>query len=100
MPTLVLVRHAQAAYNYPDRARPLTEAGRDQAARLGRRGALVIVDNVVRGGRIVDAEDDSAQVAGVRAGLAMLRDDPRFDATAVQTWDAKGWDGFALAVLV
>ena len=72
----------------------------DQAARLGRRGALVIVDNVVRGGRIVDAEDDSAQVAGVRAGLAMLRDDPRFDATAVQTWDAKGWDGFALAVLV
>ena len=35
MPTLVLVRHAQAAYNYPDRARPLTEAGRDQAARLG-----------------------------------------------------------------
>ena len=72
----------------------------DQAARLGRRGALVIVDNVVRGGRVVDAEDDSLQVAGVRAGLAMLRDDPRFDATAVQTWDAKGWDGFALAVLV
>ena len=35
MPTLVLVRHAQAAYNYPDRARPLTKAGRDQAARLG-----------------------------------------------------------------
>ena len=35
MPTLVLVRHAQAAYNYPDRARPLTDAGRDQAARLG-----------------------------------------------------------------
>ena len=35
MPTLVLVRHAQAAHNYPDRARPLTDAGRDQAARLG-----------------------------------------------------------------
>ena len=35
MPTLVLVRHAQAAYNYPDRARPLTDAGRDQATRLG-----------------------------------------------------------------
>lgn len=35
MPTLVLVRHAQAAYNYPDRSRPLTGAGRDQAARLG-----------------------------------------------------------------
>ena len=35
MPTLVLVRHAQAAYSYPDHARPLTHAGVDQAARLG-----------------------------------------------------------------
>lgn len=35
MPTLVLVRHAQAAYSYPDHTRPLTHAGVDQAARLG-----------------------------------------------------------------
>ena len=35
MPTLVLVRHAQAAYSYPDHARPLTRAGVDQAACLG-----------------------------------------------------------------
>ena len=35
MPTLVLVRHAQAAYSHPDHARPLTHAGVDQAARLG-----------------------------------------------------------------
>ena len=35
MPTLVLVRHAQAAYSYPDHARHLTHAGVDQAARLG-----------------------------------------------------------------
>lgn len=38
MPTLVLIRHAQAAYSYPDHVRPLTQAGVDQAARLG--GAL------------------------------------------------------------
>lgn len=71
----------------------------DWAARLGRPSALVIVDNVVRSGRVADPADDSAQVAGVRAGLAMLRDDPRFDATALQTLDAKGWDGIAIAVL-
>ncbi len=35
MPTLVLIRHAQAAYSYPDHARPLTRAGVDQATRLG-----------------------------------------------------------------
>lgn len=71
----------------------------DWAARLGRPGTLIVVDNVVRGGRIADAGDDSAQVAGVRAGLAMLRDDPRFDATALQTLDAKGWDGIAIALV-
>ncbi len=72
----------------------------DWAARLGRPGTVVVLDNVVRGGRIVDSQDDSAQVAGVRAGLEMLRDDPRFDATALQTLDAKGWDGIALAVVI
>ena len=72
----------------------------DWAARLGRPGTLVVLDNVVRGGRVADPLDETAQVAGVRAGLEMLRDDPRFDATALQTWDAKGWDGIALALVV
>ncbi|WP_336632563.1 MULTISPECIES: O-methyltransferase [unclassified Microbacterium] len=72
----------------------------DWAARLARPGALVVVDNVVRGGRVADPGDDSAQVSGVRAGLEMLRDDPRFEATALQTLDAKGWDGIAVAVVV
>jgi predicted O-methyltransferase YrrM len=52
------------------------------------------------GGRVADAEDPSPQVRGVRAGLEMLRDDPRFTATALQTLDAKGWDGIALALVV
>lgn len=72
----------------------------DWAARLGHPGTVVVVDNVVRSGRIVDPADDSSQIAGVRAALGMLRDDPRFDATALQTLDAKGWDGIALAIVV
>ena len=72
----------------------------DWAARLGRPGTLVVIDNVVRGGRVADAEDENPQVRGVRAGLEMLRDDPRFTATALQTLDAKGWDGIALALVV
>jgi len=71
----------------------------DWAARLGRPGALIVVDNVVRSGRVADADDDTPQVVGVRAGLAMLRDDERFEATALQTLDAKGWYGIAVAVL-
>ncbi|KAA9087337.1 O-methyltransferase [Microbacterium radiodurans] len=71
----------------------------DHAARLGRPGAIVVVDNVVRAGRVADPATEDEQVAGVRRGLEMLARDPRFDATALQTLDAKGWDGIALAVL-
>lgn len=71
----------------------------DWAARLGRPGTVVVVDNVVRSGRITDPDDHSAQIEGVRAGLRMLAEDDRFDATALQTLDAKGWDGVAIAVV-
>ena len=71
----------------------------DWAARLGRPGTVVVVDNVVRSGHVVET-DAGAQVDGVRAGLAMLRDDPRFEATALQTLDRKGWDGIAIALVV
>ncbi|WP_243227393.1 O-methyltransferase [Microbacterium sp. CIAB417] len=71
----------------------------DWAARLGRTGTVVVVDNVVRAGRIVDAANHESQVEGVRRSLKMLADDDRFDATAVQTLDAKGWDGFAVALI-
>lgn len=70
----------------------------DWAARLGRPGTVVVVDNVVRSGRIVTG-DDSSQVVGTRAGLEMLGSDPRFDATALQTLDRKGWDGVAVALV-
>ncbi|WP_322411839.1 O-methyltransferase [Microbacterium invictum] len=72
----------------------------DWAARLGRAGTVVIVDNVVRAGEVANPASESLQVHGVRRGLEMLARDPRFDATALQTLDAKGWDGLALAVVV
>ncbi len=72
----------------------------DWAARLGRPGAVVVVDNVGRRGEVVAAGSTEPSVLGTRAGLAMLGADPRFDATALQTLDAKGWDGIAIAVLV
>jgi len=72
----------------------------DWAARLGRAGTVVVVDNVGRGGAVADPAVDTSQVVGTRRGLEMLGSDPRFDATALQTLDAKGWDGVALAVVV
>lgn len=71
----------------------------DWAARLGHAGTVVVVDNVGRAGRIADASSTDSMVVGTQRALAMLGDDPRFDATALQTLDLKGWDGVALAVL-
>ncbi|GAD32749.1 G-D-S-L family lipolytic protein [Microbacterium sp. TS-1] len=72
----------------------------DHAARLTRPGAIVVVDNVVRAGRVCDPATEDEQVAGTRRGLEMLARDPRFDATALQTLDLKGWDGVAIALRV
>ncbi|WP_300080469.1 O-methyltransferase [Propioniciclava sp.] len=72
----------------------------DRAAALTRAGALVVIDNVVRGGRIIEVEAAASDphIAGVRQALDVLASDPRYDATAVQTVGVKGWDGLALAL--
>jgi predicted O-methyltransferase YrrM len=71
----------------------------NEAARLGRPGTLVVVDNIARSGRVADPDSDDTSVIGTRAGLALLGDDPRFDATALQTVGLKDWDGLAIAIL-
>ena len=72
----------------------------DWAARLGRSGTVVVVDNVGRGGRVADPATMDPQVIGTQRALELLGRDPRFDATALQTLDAKGWDGVAIALIV
>ena len=72
----------------------------DWAAKLGHPGTVIVLDNVGREGEIVDEHTTDPKVIGTREGLRMLGEDPRFDATALQTVGAKGWDGFALAVVV
>ncbi|WP_345803193.1 O-methyltransferase [Microbacterium sp. AZCO] len=72
----------------------------DWAARLGHPGTVVVVDNVGRGGRVADPAAMEPQVIGTQRGLELLARDPRFDATALQTLDAKGWDGVAIALVV
>ncbi|MCP1429352.1 putative O-methyltransferase YrrM [Microbacterium foliorum] len=72
----------------------------DWAARLGHPGTVVILDNIGREGEIIRDDTTDSKVIGTRDGLRMLGEDPRFDATALQTVGVKGWDGFALAVVV
>ena len=71
----------------------------DWAARLGHTGTVIVVDNVGRGGEVARPEATRSDIVGTQRALEMLGDDTRFDATALQTLDLKGWDGVAIAVL-
>jgi predicted O-methyltransferase YrrM len=71
----------------------------DFAVRLSRPGSLIVVDNVVREGQVLDPVSRDASVQGIRRFLAAVQSDPRVTATALQTVGSKGHDGFALALV-
>jgi predicted O-methyltransferase YrrM len=66
------------------------------AVKLTRPGAVIVVDNVIRDGRVL-AESDDAKVAATRETLQVMAEHPRLDTAVIQTVGVKGWDGFALA---
>jgi predicted O-methyltransferase YrrM len=70
-----------------------------EAVRLTRPGGVIVVDNVIRDGRVVDLADTDPNIAGTRGAYDVLAAEPRLDATALQTVGAKGYDGFAIAVV-
>jgi len=70
------------------------------ALRLTRPGSLILVDNVVREGKVLDAESADASVQGTRKVLSMMASEPRVTATAIQVVGVKGWDGLAIALVV
>ncbi len=69
------------------------------ALRLTRPGSVIIGDNVVRGGAVVDADSTDPRVLGVRRFMDLIAEEPRLIATALQTVGGKGWDGFAMALV-
>ncbi len=69
------------------------------ALRLTRRGSVIVVDNVVRDGTVVDAGSADPGVQGTRRLYELLGQEPRVSATVIQTVGTKGYDGFALAVV-
>ena len=70
-----------------------------QALRLSRPGTVIVVDNVVRDGAVVDATSGDAAVQGTRRLVAAVGAEARVSATAIQTVGAKGYDGYLLAVV-
>jgi predicted O-methyltransferase YrrM len=72
----------------------------DWALRLSHKGSLIIVDNVVRDGRVIEAESTDADIQGIRRMFERMAAEPRILCTAQQTVGSKGYDGFAIALVL
>ena len=71
----------------------------DWALKLSRAGSVIIADNVIRNGAVLDASSSDVDVQGVRRFNERLAAEKRVSATEIQTVGSKGYDGFALAVV-
>lgn len=71
----------------------------DWAVRLSRPGTVIILDNVIREGKVLDAANTDPRIIGTRAAYDIIGSHPRLSATALQTVGSKGWDGFAIMVV-
>src|SRR5262249_52551723 len=71
----------------------------DWALKLARRGSVIIVDNVVRDGAVIDARSREPMIQGVRRFIDMLAADRRSASTAIQTVGSKGYDGFSITMV-
>jgi len=65
--------------------------------KLARKGSVIIADNVVREGAVLDAKSKDADIQGIRRFLEMVGNEKRVSGTALQTVSTKNYDGFALA---
>jgi len=66
---------------------------------LTRPGSLIIADNVVRDGAVLETGSDRPDVQGSRRLHELLAAEPRVSATTIQTVGAKGYDGFTLILV-
>ena len=82
-----------------DADKPNNPAYLEWALRLARPGSVIVGDNVVRGGTVIDDKSTEPSVLGVRRFAEMLSVDERLDSTALQTVGEKGWDGFTVSIV-
>jgi predicted O-methyltransferase YrrM len=97
LPLLVAERSGPFDLIFIDADKPNIPAYFDSAMKLSRPGTVIIVDNVVRDGGVVDAKSKDTSIQGVRRFIDQLGRDKRVAATAIQTVGSKGYDGFAIA---
>lgn len=69
------------------------------ALRFSRSGTVIIGDNVIRDGEVINKHSTDPRVQGVRKFMKLLAEEPRISATAIQTVGSKGYDGFVIGIV-
>ncbi len=107
LPRLLAEKLAPFDFVFIDADKPNTADYFAWALKLTRTGSVIIVDNVIRNGGIVNSAaardgsvEERANIDGIRRFLEMAAAEPRVSVTAVQTVGGKGYDGFALALVL
>lgn len=96
---LILNRTEPFDVVFIDADKPNNPSYLEAALALTRPGSVIVGDNVVRRGAVADADSADPRVHGARSLIQMMGQDPRLEATALQTVGSKGWDGFAIALV-
>jgi predicted O-methyltransferase YrrM len=99
LPKLAAAREGPFDITFIDADKPNNPEYFEWALRLSRPGSLIIVDNVVREGEVVDPKSRDPGALGVRRLAELLHREPRVSATVIQTVSSKGYDGFAVALV-
>jgi len=82
-----------------DADKPNSPVYLDWAVKLARPGTVIILDNVIRDGKVLAPANPDPRIVGTRAAYDLIARHPRLSATALQTVGSKGWDGFAMMVV-
>lgn len=83
-----------------DADKPNNPSYLEWAVKLAHTGTVIVLDNVIRDGKVIEASSDDDSVKGTRAGLAFMGTHPRLKSTALQNVGVKGYDGFAIAIVL
>jgi predicted O-methyltransferase YrrM len=99
LPVLAAAGAGPFDFIFIDADKPNIPAYYEWAVKLARKGTVIIVDNVVREGAIIEDKSDDPGVVGVRRLNDLLSSDRRVNATTIQTVGSKGYDGFTIALV-
>ncbi len=99
LPKLANTTHNPFDLIFIDADKPSNPEYFSWALKLSRKGTVIIADNVIRDGTVIESNSDDPKVQGVRRFNEMLSSEPRVSATTIQTVGNKGYDGFTIALV-